>query len=396
MSTDKIKMKLLIPVLLATFVMSFADLVGTGVDELKQTANVPGYILQLIPFVALIWFFLLSVPVGIWQDKIGKKKALVVGVAVTTLGLFVPVLGNTFTVILFAFALMGIGNTIIQVSANPLLVDIVPSDKASSFLSLSQFFKSIGSMIGPFVAAVGGKWLANLLGDDSEGSWRYGLYLFGVVSVISAVWLASAKFDETRNEDSNKATFSSCFKLLGNGYVFMMVMGIFLVVGIDVAMNSNIGTFLENKIGIDAETAKYGKSMYFFAKMIGTFAGAILLTKLSSRGFLIGSSIVAIVALTALAFSSNEISAWVIIFIVSLGVSNIFPLIFSITVGKMPDRANEISGLMMMAISGGAIIPFIVGLAMDAWLPGGIIVLVICAVYLLYLGLATKEKQVSA
>jgi len=396
MSTDKIKMKLLIPVLLATFVMSFADLVGTGVDELKQTANVPGYILQLIPFVALIWFFLLSVPVGIWQDKIGKKKALVVGVAVTTLGLFVPVLGNTFTVILFAFALMGIGNTIIQVSANPLLVDIVPSDKASSFLSLSQFFKSIGSMIGPFVAAVGGKWLANLLGDDSEGSWRYGLYLFGVVSVISAVWLASAKFDETNSEDSNKATFSSCFKLLGNGYVFMMVMGIFLVVGIDVAMNSNIGTFLENKIGIDAETAKYGKSMYFFAKMIGTFAGAILLTKLSSRGFLIGSSIVSIVALMALAFSSNEISAWVIIFIVSLGVSNIFPLIFSITVGKMPDRANEISGLMMMAISGGAIIPFIVGLAMDAWLPGGIIVLVICAIYLLYLGLATKEKQASA
>ncbi len=393
MSTNKVKMKFLIPVLLATFVMSFADLVGTGVDELKQTANVPGYILQLIPFVALIWFFLLSVPVGIWQDKIGKKKALVIGVAVTTLGLFVPVLGNTFTVILFAFALMGIGNTIIQVSANPLLVDIVPSDKASSFLSLSQFFKSIGSMIGPFVAAVGGKWLATLLGDDSEGSWRYGLYLFGVVSVISAVWLASVKFDETSSEDSNKATFSSCFKLLGNGYVFMMVMGIFLVVGIDVAMNSNIGTFLENKIGIDAETAKYGKSMYFFAKMIGTFTGAILLTKLSSRGFLIGSSIVAIVALMALAFSSDATSAWVIIFIVSLGVSNVFPLIFSITVAKMPERANEISGLMMMAISGGAIIPFIVGFAMDAWLPGGIIVLVICAIYLLYLGLAIKEQK---
>ncbi len=393
MSSDKIKMKILIPVLLATFVMSFADLVGTGVDELKQTANVPGYILQLIPFVALIWFFLLSVPVGIWQDKVGKKRALVVGVSVTTLGLFVPVLGNTFTVILFAFALMGIGNTIIQVSANPLLVDIVPSDKASSFLSLSQFFKSIGSMIGPFVAAMGGRWLANLLGDHSEGSWRYGLYLFGIVSVISAVWLASVKVDESRSEDSNKASFSSCFKLLGNGYVFMMVMGIFLVVGIDVAMNSNIGTFLEQKIGIDAETAKYGKSMYFFAKMIGTFVGAILLTKLSSRGFLIGSSIVAIVALTILAFTSEATSAWVIIFIVSLGVSNIFPLIFSITVGKMPERANEISGLMMMAISGGAIIPFIVGLAMDAWLPGGIFVLVICAVYLLYLGLTSKEKN---
>jgi len=132
--------------------------------------------------------------------------------------------------------------------------------------------------------------------------------------------------------------------------------------------------------------------MYFFAKMIGTFAGAILLTKFAPRKFLVGSSILAIVALTALAFTSNEISAWVIIFIVSLGVSNIFPLIFSITVGKMPERSNEISGLMMMAISGGAIIPFIVGLAMDSWLPAGIFVLVACAVYLLYLGLISKEK----
>jgi fucose permease len=84
--------------------------------------------------------------------------------------------------------------------------------------------------------------------------------------------------------------------------------------------------------------------------------------------------------------------AWSIIFIISLGVSTIFPLLFSIAVGKMPERANEISGLMMMAISGGAIIPFIVGYAMDMWLPGGILVLVACAVYLLYLGLSPKTK----
>jgi len=157
-------------------------------------------------------------------------------------------------------------------------------------------------------------------------------------------------------------------------------------------MNSNIGNFLEQKIGINAETAKYGKTMYFFAKMIGTFAGALLLTKIAPRKFLISSSILAIVALTALAFTSNEISAWIIIFIVSLGVSNIFPLIFSITVGKMPDRSNEISGLMMMAISGGAIIPFLVGLAMDSWLPAGIFVLVACAVYILFIGLISREK----
>ncbi len=389
--SKQIKYSHLIPVLLSFFVMSFADLVGTGVDELKQSADTPRYVLQLIPFVALIWYFLLSVPVGIWQDKIGKKKALNIGILITAAGLFIPVFGNTLVVILLAFSVLGIGNVIIQVSANPLLVDIVPEDRSSSFLSLSQFFKSIGSMVGPFVAGITGPWIAGLLGDHSEGAWRYGLYLFGLVAVISWAWLSVVKVDETRNE-GEKATFSSCFKLLGNNFVFMMVMGIFLVVGIDVAMNSNIGNFLELKMGIDAETAKYGKSMYFFAKMIGTFIGAILLTKLSSRGFLIGSSLLAIVALLALTFTTNALAAWIIIFIISLGVSNIFPLLFSIAVGKMPARANEISGLMMMAISGGAIIPFIVGYAMDMWLPGGILVLVACAVYLLYLGLSPKTK----
>ncbi|RUA09578.1 MAG: MFS transporter [Flavobacteriia bacterium] len=392
MTTKSIKLQHFIPVLMAFFVMSFADLVGTGVDELKQSADTPRYILQLIPFVAFIWFFLLSVPVGIWQDKIGKKKALNVGILITAIGLFVPIFGNTLPVILIAFALLGIGNTIIQVSANPLLVDIVPTDKASSYMSFSQFLKSIGSMIGPFVAAVLGPKLAVLFGDTSGvGTWRYGLYLFGFIALLSWAWLASVKVEES-SSDSGRATLSSCFKLLKNKYVLMMVFGIFLVVGIDVAMNSNIGNFLEQKIGIDAETAKYGKSMYFFAKMIGTFVGAILLTKFVPRKFLVGSSILTIIALTALAFTTGEIAAWIIIFIVSLGVSNIFPLIFSITVGKMPDRSNEISGLMMMAISGGAIIPFIVGLAMDIWLPAGIFVMVACGVYLLFLGLINKEN----
>lgn len=391
MTTKKIKLQHFIPVLMVFFIMSFADLVGTGVDELKQSADTPRYILQLIPFVAFIWFFLLSVPVGIWQDKIGKKKALNVGLLITAIGLFIPLLGNTLPVILIAFAMLGIGNTIIQVSANPLLVDIVPTDKASSYMSFSQFLKSIGSMIGPFVAAVIGPKLAVLVGDTSGvGTWRYGLYLFGFIAFLSWAWLASVKVEETKSEDG-RATLSSCFKLLNNNFVLMMVIGIFLVVGIDVAMNSNIGNFLEQKIGIDAETAKYGKSMYFFAKMIGTFAGAILLTKFAPRKFLVGSSILAVIALTALAFTSNEITAWVIIFIVSLGISNIFPLIFSITVGKMPDRSNEISGLMMMAISGGAIIPFIVGLAMDYWLSAGIFVLVASGVYLLFIGLISKE-----
>ena len=290
MNKQSYKWAYIIPVLMSFFVMSFIDLVGTGVDELRKDSNTPSYILQLIPFVAFIWFFLLSVPVGIWQDKVGKKKALNTGILITAVGLLVPILGNTLPVILVAFALLGIGNTILQVSANPLLVDIVPAGKSSSILSFSQFVKSLGSVIGPFVAAVIGPWLAKLLGNTSGGEWRYGLYLFALISIISFIWLSAVKIPE-KESSAEKASLKSCFALLGNRYVLLMVLGIFAVVGIDVGINSNIGTFLTEKLGVSMETAVYGKSVYFFAKMAGTFIGAMLLTKIASRKFLIGSSI---------------------------------------------------------------------------------------------------------
>lgn len=389
---NKMNVSHIIPVLMSFFVMSFIDLVGTGVDELKKDAAVPRFILQLIPFVAFIWFFFLSVPVGIWQDKIGKKKALIYGIFITAIGLLMPIFGNSFPIILTAFSLLGIGNTILQVAANPLLVDVVPSERASSMLSFSQFIKAIGSMVGPFVAAVVGPFLASSFSMQGEGEWRFGLYLFAIISILTALWLGSVNISESKS-DKAKASFSSCMKLLTDKYVALMVLGIFFVVGIDVAMNSNIGNFLMDKLSINEETAKYGKSVYFLAKMSGAFIGAILLTKISARNFLIGSAWLSIIALIILAYVPNEISAWVLIFIIGLGVANIFPLIFSITVGKMPQWSNEISGLMMMAISGGAFIPFLVGLAMETILVSGIFVLVACAVYLLCLGYMSPKNS---
>jgi len=380
----KINPVVVTPVLLSFFVVSFIDLVGTGVDELREDSDIPQYILQLIPFVAFIWFFILSVPVGIWQDKAGKKKVLNIGILITAAGLIVPAIGNTLPVALFAFTLLGIGNTILQVSANPLLVDVVTSNRASSFLSFSQFIKSLGSMVGPFFAGMIGPWIARLVGDDSPGSWRYGLYLFALISILSWVWLSLVKIEES-STDREPASLKSCIRLLGNPFVLTMVIGIFVVVGIDVAINSNIGTFLSRKLGVGQEAAKYAKSLYFLAKMIGTFTGALLLTRINPRKFFLGSGVLLALALIALAFTPSEKSAWVIVFIISLGASNIFPLIFSITVAELPDRANEISGLMMMAISGGAPIPFLVGYFMALYINGGILFLLLCALYLIFI-----------
>ena len=355
MGKSKVSLRIVTPVLMAFFVMSFCDLVGIGVDRVKLEFQLSNTLAQLIPSAVFLWFFVLSVPVGIMQDRIGKKKMLNIGMIITALGLFLPVLIYTFEMVLIGFAFLGIGNTIVQVSANPLLVDVVPSDKRSSFLSFSQFVKAVGSMIAAPLAG----WFALRYGD-----WRILLIVFGIVSLLTVLWLGSTKIIESENTEK-RASLASSFRLLGNGYVAIMVMCIFLVVGIDVGINAISGQFLLDKFGSEQTVAESGRSLYFFGKMLGTFGGAILLTRLSSPRFFMWSSALGLLSLLALIFAPSALIAMIVIFIIGLGIANIFPLVFSLTIGKYPDRANEISGLMIMAVSGGAVLPLLMGWIAD-------------------------------
>ena len=359
--------------LMSFFVMSIIDLVGISVDRVQEDMQLSNTLAQLIPSVTFLWFFLLSVPIGIIQSRIGKRFMLNIGMGVTALGLMIPFAFYSFAMILVGFTFLGIGNTIIQVSANPLLVDVVPGNRTSSFLSFSQFVKAIGSMVGPPLAAV----LASRFGD-----WKLMYLVFGLVSVISIIWLSSVKIVESKQEEI-KATLKSSFKLLGNSYILIMVLSIFLVVGIDVGFNSNSGQFLMKQFGIAPDAATMGRSVYFFGRLLGTFAGAILLTSVSSRKLFIWTSVLGIIAFGALLLIKSQLIAWGLVFITGVAIANIFPLIFSLCVEKFPTRSNEISGLIMMAISGGAIIPLIVGGLSDiSNVAIGMTVLLACWFYL--------------
>jgi len=385
MSTEKINIKRILPVLMAFFVMSFVDLVGIGVDRVSRDMNLSATIAQLIPSATFLWFFILSVPVGVMQSRLGKKFMLNVGMGVTALGLLFPYFFYTFETVLVGFTLLGIGNTIVQVSANPLIVDVVPGNRAPSFLSFSQFVKAIGSMIGAPLAAV---FAAHFTHD-----WKLLFFVFGIVSILAVIWLGSTKIDETRTEET-KATFSSSFKLLGNGFVLMMVLSIFLVVGIDVGFNSNSGQFLIKRFGIEPTLAESGRSVYFFGRMLGTFAGALLLTRISSRKFFLGSCVLGIICLAAILLIKSTFLAWGLVFLIGLSVANIWPMVFSIAVEKYPTRSNEISGLMMMAISGGAVIPLLIGWVSDiSSVTLGMSILVVCMIYLLSVAVYSLKKQ---
>ncbi|MFA6127853.1 MAG: MFS transporter [Bacteroidales bacterium] len=388
MSTQKVKMVQILPVFMSFIVMGFVDIVGVSAGYVQDDFKLKDSIAQLIPSMAFVWFFLLSVPTGILLDKYGKKNILNIGMGVTGLGMAVPMLTliapslYVFPLMLVAFILLGIGNTIVQVSANPLLHDVTPLEKYSSFMSLTQFVKAIISMLGPIIAT----FMATSFGD-----WKLVFMVYAITSFLAVFWLYMTKVDETKT-DKKPATFSSCFKLLGNPLVLLMVLGIFLTVGSDVGMNSNIGNYLRDKFDFDRDKASVVISLYFAALMISRFLGAVLLNFFKPKPFLILTTLLTIMSFVGMILAPTPLIGKICIFLAGLGSGNLFPLIFSITVNKMPERVNEISGLMIMAVSGGAIIPPLMGLvSQNLGGSASIFVVIGCMVYILFAGLYARK-----
>jgi len=384
MEKGNISYKAVVPVLFSFFVMSFCDLVGIGVDNARNDFHVSNTLAQLIPMAVFVWFFLLSLPIGLLQERIGKRNMVNIGMLVTAGGLLLPYVYYTFPMLLTGFVLLGIGNTILQVSANPLLIDVVPGHRSPSFLSFSQFVKALGSMLAPFAAS----FFALQTGD-----WKLVFLVFGSLSILSTVWLQLTPVLESQPK-TGRATFKSAFQLLSIPYILFMVLGIFFVVGIDVGINSTSGQFLIEKLGMDSEPAKQGRSLYFFGKMLGTFSGALLLTRLHSGRFLFFSTLVTLLSLVALIFAPSAIAALSLMFITGVAAANVFPLIFAGTVARFPGRNNEISGLMIMAVSGGAFIPPLAGRITDLTdVSGGLVVLAACAAFLVLLASYELSKK---
>jgi MFS transporter, FHS family, L-fucose permease len=367
--------KVFFPVIFSFFVMGFVDLVGVATGYVKQDFNLSDQMAQLIPFMVFIWFALMSIPTGIFQDRKGKKLTVNIGMILTGIGLIIPFVYYTLPTALLGFALLGIGNTILQVSANPLLIDISSSDTKAANLSLSQLVKAIASMLGPMITA--GLALYT-------GNWKLIFPVFAAISFISVIWLKSIKIEETKPQKA-PATFGSSFALLKNPYILTTILAIFFMVGFDVAMNTNIATFLKSKFQISLEIASMGIVIYFASLMLGRAIGAILLRKINIKLFMAVSTLLAIVGLIGIIFSTNLLLTQILIFIAGLGFSNVFPIMFAIIVDKKPDYANELSGLIILAVSGGAIIPPIVGYFSDMFgIIATIYVLVFCMLYIAY------------
>jgi MFS transporter, FHS family, L-fucose permease len=378
MRTSSVK---LLPVLMSYFVMGFVDVVGVSTGYAKRDFNLSPAMTQILPSMVFIWFFVLSIPCSILQSRFGKRRILFLGVILTAIGMFITFIQYTYPLLLLSFLFIGIGNTIIQVSSNPLLRDVTSSEKFSSFMSLSQFIKATSSLLGPILVTVAvTRW----------GDWRNILLVYGAVSVITSIWLGATRIAETAPKEFT--TFGKSIALLRNPLVATMVVAIFALVGIDVGLNTNIQYLLSSKFNLDLETASLGISVYFFSLMASRFIGAIILLKVNNLRFFIVTSLLTIMMLMLVIVAPSSEATLVFIGLTGLVSGNLFALIFSLTINKLPEKANEISGLMIMAVVGGAIVPPLIGYCQNFLNASmSLFILVLCAAYIYVSSLIYKR-----
>ncbi|MDN5291257.1 MAG: transporter, family, L-fucose permease [Anaerophaga sp.] len=374
----------LLPVLFGFFVMGFVDVVGISTSYVQKDFNLSDSVANLLPMMVFLWFFVFSVPTGLLMNKLGRKNTVLLSMVITFIAMLVPLIAYSYGMALFAFALLGIGNTILQVSLNPLVSNVVSKEHLTSRLTLGQFIKAIASFLGPIIAGFAAATL---------GNWKMLFPVFAGVTMLSGLWLLLTPIP--RDERVEETTsFGEAFGLLKDRTILLLFLGILFVVGVDVGMNTATPKFLMERAGLPLEQAGLGTSLYFAARTVGALTGAILLAKFSATRFFRISMLSAITAMVIMLFSQSTVLILIMVAVIGFAIANIFSIIFSMALQKRPERGNEISGLMIMGVSGGAILPPLMGLASDAiGQTGGMLVILAGMLYLLLAAYVVKSER---
>lgn len=375
---------LLIPIMFSFFVMGFVDLVGIATNYVKADLNLSDTMANLFPSMVFFWFFIFAVPTGMLMNRIGRRKTVVISLAITALALLIPFINYSFASMLLSFSLLGIGNTLMQVSLNPLLSNIVSGEKLASYMTFGQFVKAIASFSAPILAAR----CALTFGD-----WKYLFPIFMVIAILATLFLGATSIKE-QEESGKNSTVKQCLALLGNKTILFSFIGIMCHVGIDVGTNVTAPKILMERLSSGLEDAGYATSIYFLFRTIGCFAGTFILARFSAKKFFTLSVIFMLLGVVGLFFFDNIFLIYACIGLIGLGNSNIFPVILSRAMLYMPDKKNEVSGLMIMGLIGGTIFPLLMGLLSDAISSqiGALLILGIGVLYLIFVATRLKDK----
>lgn len=375
----------LLPILFGFFVMGFVDIVNLSTSYVKQDFALSDTLSNMLPMMVFIWFAIVSIPTGYLMNNIGRKKTVLLSSVITAVAMLLPLASYTFPMILIAFALLGIGNTILQVSLNPLLMNVVAPDRITSSLTLGQLIKAICSFLGPVLVA---------FAASSFGDWKLIFPLYAAATILSLVWLLLTPITEQiipRGE--RPKSDSSILALLKNRTILLYFTVIIMLVGFEIGLMTVLPKYLLEKIGMPLTESGFALSIYYIARTAGAFAGAIILAKVSNRRFFVVSMLLAVVAMIGIMGFGNAWGIYASVFVIGAAASNIFAIAFGLAMQHKPESSNQISSLMITGVAGGALIPPIMGVVADASNQSmSLLVPLICLGYILSVALITSKR----
>ncbi len=376
----------LIPVMLCFFAMGFVDLVGIASNYVKRDLALTDAQANIFPSLVFFWFLIFSVPTGMLMNHIGRKRTVVLSLVVTAVSLLLPVFGDGYGLMLCSFSLLGIGNALMQTSLNPLLSNIIAGDRLASSLTFGQFVKAIASFLAPYIAM----WGATQAIPSFGLGWRVLFPVYMVVAVVAIFWLSGTTIEEEKPDRASG--FADCLRLLGRPFILLCFLGIICHVGIDVGTNTTAPRLLMERVGLTLDEAGFSTSLYFIFRTAGCLLGAFILRHLSTRRFLAVSVACMLVAMAGLLVSNVHYVIYVCIALIGFGNSNVFSIIFAHALTAVPEKKNEVSGLMIMGLFGGTIFPLFMGLASDAiGQRGAVAVMAVGVLYLIFYTLKLRR-----
>jgi MFS transporter, FHS family, L-fucose permease len=356
-------------------ITSLNDIVIPKLKGLFTLTNGEVMLVQSAFFAA---YFLFSVPAAVLVRRAGYMRGAVIGLLLMAAGclLFVPAsAAGLFSAFLAALFILAAGITVIQVVANPLISFLGAPATAHSRLTFAQAFNSLGTTIFPLAGSV--LILGSIssidpaqLSDAARAVFRaqeshliVRVYLglaAAIVVVAAVVWTRRRSLQEIPDDDPS--AFGHPAALLRRPRFAFGVLGIFLYVGAEVSIGSLIVFYLEQRsvLGLSAIAAGEHVPFYWGGAMIGRFIGSYLLRVISPGKVLAFNAGVVLLLLFTSAHATGLIAAWSLL-AVGLFNSIMFPTIFSLASEGLGPRAKQGSGLLSMAIVGGAVVPFIAG-----------------------------------
>lgn len=348
------------PIMLCFFAMGFVDLVGIASNFVKADLKLSDATANVFPSLVFFWFLIFSVPTGMLMNKIGRKKTVLISLIITFLSLFLPLVNYSYWMMLVSFSLLGIGNALMQTSINPLVMTVIKGGNLASTFTFGQFVKAIASFLAPYIAMWGAMATIPTFGLE----WRILFPIYMIIGIFATLMLASTPIEEEPIE-GKPSTFFECFSLLGKPIVLLSFFSIMCHVGIDVGTNTTAPKILQERLGMELNDAAFATSLYFIFRTLGCLTGSFFLRVMNNRLFFAISVVMMALSMCGLYLGTDKTVLYIAIALVGYGNSNIFSLTMARALQSVPEKQNEVSGLMIMGLFGGTIFPLLMGFASD-------------------------------